>query len=173
MKFTSQKLQQSFDAAKPILEKIIETKNFVSAEIKNLEKYFQSLNINESISYLATNPNNTGNICFDQFSEHSGSGIGISTEELIIWDDNKKRIMYVLNEYEASVDFVSAEIGNHPPVDLNMDSRKTIVEKPLIETTFEIRKQIYENHLSDFLTHVAKKFEVNLSVSDEDIDIPF
>ena len=169
MKFASPELQKSFDTAKPILEKITETKNRISSEIKNLEKFFQSLDMNESLSYLATNPNLVSNMVFDQFCEYSSSGVGTATEEFLIWDNIAKRIMYVRNEYEAC-----ADMEDFNQVSLLKETCKNIVNRPLIETTFDVRKKIYEHHLSDFLSYAAQKYEVHeKQIENDSFDIPF
>lgn len=171
MNFTSPELQKSFESAKPILEKITETKNRISNEIRNLENFFQSLDINESIPYTVTNPNIMGNINFEQFCGFSG-GHGIATEELLFWDHIKKRILYIHNEYEASVT-LSDELALNDTIDLDFSTLKTLLNRPLIETTFDIRKKMYESHLSNFITHVAKKFEVIEKTIETESDIPF
>lgn len=166
MKFTSPELQKAFESAKPILEKITETKNRISTEIKNVEKFFQSLDINELISYLATNPNQLCNVNCEQIGEYCATGNGTATEEYLIWDNKKKRLMYVENSYQASIDLDSII-----QIDLDTSTLKNIIEKPLIETTFDIRKRIYEDHLSSFISYVAKKFEV--IEKPFGLDIPF
>lgn len=164
MEFQSDELQKSFKSAKPILEKITETKNKVSNEIKKLENFLKSLNLDEPFTYLVKNPNNLSSIVCDQFFENCGTGNGIATEENLIWDNKSKRLIFHATEYQACID-----IGAISSVEIDSDTANTIIERPLIETPFDIRKRIYEGHLSKFLSALAKKF----TIIEKKIDEPF
>lgn len=167
MKFNSPKLQECFDSVKPILDKIPEIQNSISSDIQELEKYLKSIDINETISYLASDPAQTCNVICEYFSSATGTGKGIAIEEVLVWDHIKKRLMYVKDEYEADVD-----IDDEPmSVKLNVSTAKNITNKPLIETSFDIRKKMHEHHLNSFLSVIANKFKINSTHSLE--DIPF
>lgn len=173
MKFNSSHLQSCFDTAKPILENIDKTKNSISEDIRSLEAYLKSTNINESIDYLATDPTATCNVNCEIFSEDAGGGSGTALEERLRWDNEKRRLIYIRNEYQASIDIYQ----DYSPVNIEWFSINKIIEKPLIEAPFEIRKFMYENnHLGNFLTSVSNKFAIkndDKKCHESDEEIPF
>jgi len=136
MKFNSATLQSSFEQSKPILDNIHQIKDSVSEDIKQLETYLRSLDLNETIVY--------------RLAEHIFTHLA---DELLVWDHNKKRIVYIEDRYKVNDDchYHTADIS----------SRETIVERPLIETPFDIRKRIYEeDHLSKFILFISKKYDL-------------
>ena len=167
MKFSSSHLQSCFDAAKPILDNIDKTKNMISEDIRELEAYLKSISINESIDYIATNPSS-----LNAFRPNGVNHNGIAFEEILRWDHKVKRLIYLRNEYQASLDNF-----DNPPVEIDWSSVKKSVEKPLIEAPFEIRKYMYINeHLGKFITEVSNNFCLSDNKKDQasvDDDIPF
>jgi hypothetical protein len=134
--FNCPKLNQSFESAQPILNKISEIKNALSADINQLEKYLQTTGMHESFRYEVV----SGEKIIDSDNK--------LIEEFLIWDSSKKRILFVQNELFFN------NYDSHPEV-------KNLLEKPLIETTFEIRKYISENdHLVKFLDAITDKYNV-------------
>lgn len=148
MKFYSKELQKSFESVQSILESITDTKDRVSADIKEFEKYLKSLSINESLEYTILIPSE--NVDMDYHV------LGISIERVLNWDDNKKRLMYVEKHCEAYIGIVK------------------VIEKPLIETSYEIRKHVYEKHLKNFLLYITDRYKLKENSSDsKHEEIPF
>ncbi|MFM9185156.1 hypothetical protein [Legionella pneumophila] len=169
MNFMSKDLQDAFNKAIPVLEKITEIKNQISKEISFLENSLKSFAINDNFSYFIQDPYNTTSFSNADIGEYCLSGTAITNEELLLWDKNKKRLIYQLNQYEAEVD-----LENPSPVTLIISSQKTILSKPLIETAFEIRKKVYEKqYLTKFLHDLTARYQVNLKSEPESSDIPF
>lgn len=169
MNFISKNLQDAFDKAKPVLEKITETKDQISKEITFLEKSLQAFAISDDFTYFIKSPYDTTSFADGNIGEYSLSGWAITNEEMLTWDKNKKRLMYQLNQYEAEVDFESKS-----PVVLKIETRKTILCKPLIETAFDIRKEVYENeHLTRFLNALTAQYQLALRDPSDSTDIPF
>ncbi|HLB57062.1 MAG TPA: hypothetical protein VJK30_07030 [Coxiellaceae bacterium] len=159
MKFNSSYLQSCFDTNKSVLDNINEIKNSISSDIKQLENYLKSINIGESVTYVATDPTQSRNYCEP-----------ISIEEKLSWDKIQNRLIYEKSEYEGEIHYYENSF------DIDLSSRKIIIEKPLIETPFEIRKHVYESgYLGDFLLYVASKFSINKKLNEWKIhdDVPF
>lgn len=169
MNFMSKDLQDAFNKAKPVLEKITETKDQISKEISFLEKSLKSFAINDNFTYFIQDPYDTTSFSDADIGQYCLSGTAITNEELLVWDKNKKRLIYQLNQYEAEVDLEAPS-----PVTLNISSKKTIFYTPLIETAFEIRKKVYEEqYLAKFLYGLIARYQVNLKSEPESSDIPF
>ena len=133
MKFKSIELQSAFKKAKPLLENISQTMNTISNEIKMVEKFLQDQEICENfILYLpSTKP------CYDENAPENGL---FSYERRLMWNKEKKRIIYIEDRYNVSNDDYR----------YFAESLSTIQNKPLIETSFEIRKMVYEEDLAKF-----------------------
>lgn len=169
MNFMSKELQEAFNKAKPVLEQITQTKDQISNEIKYLEDFLKGLAINDSFGYRIQSPFDTSSFTDCDIGEFSLAGWAVTNEELLIWDKEKKRLMYQLIQYNADVQFDTPN-----PVILDESSRKQLILKPLIETSFEIRKKVYEqNHLCNFLLELTSKYQVNLKKEIDLSDIPF
>jgi len=170
MQFMSKELQEAFDIAKPVLEKIAETKDQISNEIKYIENSLKEFSINDNFEYIIQSPYHTTSFTDSNIGEYSLAGSAKTNEALIIWDKDKKRLMYQLSQYNASVDFDS-----NTPVLLDEESQIQLLLKPLIETTFDVRKYIYEeNHLSKFLIELSSKYQLKIKEKAIDSsDIPF
>ncbi|MBM4222332.1 MAG: hypothetical protein FJ161_00795 [Gammaproteobacteria bacterium] len=151
MKFNSETLQKSFEQSKMVLENIHNIKDLISEDIKKLEAYIKSLNLNETIDYI-----------FSTSYIYIGPNGIPSSEKLIVWDHNKKRLLYVENQYEASSwdvycieAYIDGDIGDED------NNKTTIIEKPLIETSFVTRKEVYESgELAKFLLFVKQRYEI-------------
>ena len=155
MHFNSKALQECIKAAQPILDNINRAKDAVSEDIKLLDKYLSSINLNESFTYTISDSSS----CIEIYETDDFRMISscLCTEEYLAWDSKKKRILFVQNEYHGTI---HQEASDEPVID--QSSCKSIVNKPLIETTFEIRKRVYENHyLADFLNSIARKFDIH------------
>ena len=76
---------------------------------------------------------------------------GLMHKELLIWDSTKKRIMYKKYEAPASSSLDNAECYGDP--EQLEGEYQEINSRPLIETSFEIRKSIY-SHLPNFLESI-------------------
>ena len=154
MKFTSVELQKAFDKARPVLENITQTKNTISNEIKSLEKFFQSHSIAENFTLEISSPIYPRNLTQDS------NGNLIANEENLVWDAEKKRIIfqhsqYVFEDYEEY-----HSMGTY--VKYDVDSKQIVLSRPLIETSFETRKKVYELHLSNFLLELSSKYDLNM-----------
>lgn len=158
MKFSSVELQNAFEKAKPVLESIVKTKNIVSEEIKLLETFLQSQSITDFFSIQITNPYYPINLTLGLNDEL------VSNEERLIWDAEKKRIIYQHNQYKSE----SVEDGT---VLFDSETKKNLLCKPLIETSFDIRKKVYEKYLSVFLLEITAKYEL-VALKDNE-DCPF
>ncbi len=161
MKFNSKRLQSCIDLTKPVLDKIHEIKDSISEDIKQLEKYFKTTNISESFQYIISDPWSVSNVAckLDRF----GQGDGIATEEYLKWDHEIKRLIYVRKEYDASVNLSlpdkEAELIGY--VHFNKSHPINSINKPLIETSFDVRKRMFEhNHIEEFLFAIAKRYDV-------------
>lgn len=169
MNFMSKELQEAVNKAKPVLEQIIQTKDQISKEIKYLEEFLKDFAINDSFVYRIQSPFDTSSFTDCDIGEFCLTGWAVTNDEQLLWDKDKKRLMYLLVQYHAEV-----QLDTHTPVILDEASRKQIILKPLIETSFELRKRIYEeNHLSDFLCELTAKYQVNLKKEISSSDIPF
>ncbi|QBR83834.1 hypothetical protein E3983_05415 [Legionella israelensis] len=144
--FNSQKLQSAFEASKNTLENINKIKNNISNDIKTFESHLKSLHINENFIYKI-------------------SGSNMTLEEIfLLWDDEKQRLIYketrfLLEDYEDH-DYRCSIADRHL-----FEPKKTIIERPLIEMPFDVRKMAFE-HLSDFLLSLSKKYNVTRSEND-------
>ena len=147
MKFTSIDIQIAFDEAKPVLENITLIRNTVSEEIKNIEKFFQTNTLPDDFSLIITDP-------YD-FGAQPDPVEDKLVEELLLWKADKKRIHYQCNYYDYLFCTESIRFRHQP------ESKKTILDAPLIETRFEIRKRVYENHLANFIKEISKVYRVH------------
>ncbi len=147
MKFSSIELQMAFDQAKPVLSNTAKLMNQVSEDIRLLEKYLQSQSIPEDFSYTISNP--TSNI---NFATNSDNEL-ISNEELLIWDANIKRIIFQHNQYNS-------ELSEEGFVSVDTETKKIIINNPLIATPFDVRKRVYEFFLSEFLLKMAERYRI-------------
>lgn len=169
MNFMSPDLQKAFDNAKPVLEQIPQTKNQISNEIKHIEKSFKEFSIGENFEYRIQSPFETTSFTSCDISEYCLTGWAVTNEELLIWDKDKKRLMYQLNQFDADV-----ALDTPNPVTVDEATRNQLIYKPLIETSFEIRKKVYEqNHLCNFINQLTSKYQVNIKEVEEPSDIPF
>lgn len=151
MKFSSVELQTAFDNSKSILENITLIKDTISEEIKFLEKFLKTQAIDDDFTYTITSPFNpiSLNIVYD--GEHNNV---CTNEELLIWDSEKKRIIYQHNQY-LPIDCI-----NDGRVFFSYETLSSLINRPLIETPFEIRKKVYERHLSPYLLEITNKYRL-------------
>lgn len=168
MKFNSTDLQDAFEKARPVLDQLNDTKNIISTEIKALEKYFQNIHLGDDLTYRIQDPCQTTSFIDCDIGEYCLSGWAVTGEELLIWDNQQKRLIYQCNQYDADVD-----LDSNLPVKVNKDSCREVTRKPLIECKFDIRKRIYEEHLSKFLQMITEKFTLQPKEEPALLDIPF
>lgn len=158
MKFNSQKLQQCFDLAKPVLDSINETKNQVSNDIKNLEKYLISLNISESFNIIVTS-----SACYEESFEND---LQTDLEELLLWSGDVQRLIF--RKVYSYYDIIRCETGYPERLAFKFTQEE---DKPLIEMPFYVRKKIAEeDHLVKLLSIITKEFDV---YKEFDLDDPF
>jgi hypothetical protein len=145
MKFYSETLQASFNDAKPILESLSSIKDAIYEDIKELEAFLQTIHLNESF----------------HFNLKAQSPLS-RNEELLVWNHVSKRIIYIENRYGISC--VSHDKGYYYPR-INFDDKQTLIEKPLIDTDFEIRKRVWqEGKLALFLSFITQRLNINESI---------
>ncbi len=149
MKFNSQKLQQCFDLARPVLDSINDTKNQVSNDIKNLEKYLASLNIKDSFAIITT----PSTYVADYFVKDQE----VHCLEQLLWDGGIQRLVSQRIYHYYNI-LRCPEIGY--PLGVAFDSIKDIVGKPLIEMPYNVRKRmVEEDHLIKLLSMITQKFD--------------
>ena len=150
MKFKSIELQNAFDKAKPVLENISQTMDTISNEIRMVEKFLQDQAICENfiLKLPTTKP------LYDENAPEDGLFI---LEKRLLWNKEKKRIIYIEDRYNISDEDNYKCFG---------DSLVTMQNKPLIETSFEIRKMVYEEYLSKFLLGIANTYELPNQAND-------
>jgi len=141
MNFNSDLLQSYFETAKPILDNISKIKDAISEDIKLFEGYLKSINFPENFRYQID--------CRNAFDEEECEYLGI--EESLLWNCEKKRLFFVKTTYPI--------IGDGSMWDVY--SPHIAIEKPLIETPFEVRKIVCTgNHLGKLLHAIAEKYDV-------------
>jgi hypothetical protein len=170
--FSSPELQAALDKAREALEGADEARNRVSQDIKALENYLVSLRLTTPFRHplgKALVPDDEQNVAASL--EFSGSAGGKIQEEALVLDEDahgKARLLYEVSEWEGYVD---VDISGGPFFwDENSLQRHI---KPLIETTFEVRKRVY-NQLPAFVTALAKHYAIDPNeLTDRDDEIPF
>jgi len=159
MKFNCKNLQECYELTAPILNNINQIKDCVSEDIKSVEKYLKSIQLPESISYIISDPEESFEpLAHDEFKLITSASC---IEEILTWDHVKKRLMFSQNLY---VGIIHHEVSETPTID--RDSRNEIINKPLIETPFEIRKHVYaNNYLIEFLKNIARKYDMSKQIN--------
>ncbi|HAT9283371.1 TPA: hypothetical protein JBC15_12625 [Legionella pneumophila subsp. pneumophila] len=153
MNFSSNEIQLAFEKAKPVIENITHIKNTISEEIKFIEKFFQSHAISENHTLQIRDPSLPCNV-----TKGADEGL-VANEELLIWDAEKKRIIFQHNQYIFD-DYICYEsAGTY--VEYDVEGKNIISSRPLIEMPFDVRKKVYEFHLSKFLLDISSRYKLN------------
>jgi hypothetical protein len=169
--FNSPELQSAFDKARETLEGADEARNRVSQDIKALESYLVSLRLTppfrHSLSRSLT-PADEQNVAASL--EFSGSAGGKIREEALVFDEDdhgKVRLLYEVSEWDGYID-VDIPGG---PYFWDEDTLQREIT-PLIETKFEVRKQVYRQ-LPAFITALARHYAIDPNkLIDLDDEIP-
>lgn len=170
--FASPELQAALDKAREALEGADEARNGVSHDIKALESYLISLRLITPFRHplgKSLVPDDEQNLAASL--EFSGSAGGkIRENALVLGEDahGKVRLLYEVSEWDGYVD---VDMPGGPFFwDENTLQRDV---KPLIETKFEIRKQVY-GQLPAFIAALAKRYAIDPNkLADWDDEIPF
>jgi hypothetical protein len=160
--FSSPDLQQAISDARGALEGFDDARNQVSADIKQLEAYLESLGLKSSFRHALgkeyVNYDDQSSQQVAMSLEFGGSAAGIIREEALVWTEGQGgrfRLMFEVTEWDGSVD---VDIPGGPYFwDVSTQRRET---RPLIESKFETRKRMYGN-LPDFVKALAAHLKVD------------
>src|SRR5262249_32678727 len=148
----------AIDKARETLEGADEARNRVSQDIMALESYLVSLRLTTPFRHPLRKiliPDDEQNVAASL--EFGGSASGKIREDALILDEDahgKVRLLYEVSEWDGSIE-IDMPGG---PYFWNEDTLQRDV-KPLIETKFEIRKQMF-GMLPDFVTALAKHYAI-------------
>ena len=171
--FTSEDLRDAIESSHDAIEKHEESRDSVSTDIKTLEKYLSEFAPKEKFrvgfgrGFVAPENDNT----IQASLEYSGSAGGEIHEDALVWMADCKqrfRLHYELSIWDGCIDV------DMPGGPLFHDSDTLRREsKPLIECSFDIRKQMV-SRLPDFVRSLAEHLRVvSPSENLELDDIPF
>jgi hypothetical protein len=170
--FTSPELQAALDNAREALEGADKARDRISQDIKALEGYLVSLSLPTPFRHSLGKtlvPDDEQNVAASL--EFGGSASGKIQEDALLLDKDaqgKVRLLYEVSEWEGYVD-VDMPGG---PYFWDEDTLRRDV-KPLIETKFEVRKQVY-NQLPAFIASLARYYAIDpKKLTDWDGEIPF
>lgn len=169
--FESPELQEAFDKARGSLEGAEEARNQVSRDIKTLEAYLVSLRLTTPFRYSlgkALVPDDEQYVAASL--EYGGSASGKIREDALLVDEDAHgnfRLLYEVCEWDGGID-VDMPGG---PYFWDEDTLQRDA-KPLIETKFEIRKQVY-SQLPEFVAALAKHYAIDPNKLDVGDEIPF
>lgn len=162
--FTSTELQAALDNAK--------ARDRISQDIKALEGYLVSLSLPAPFRHSLGKtlvPDDEQNVAASL--EFGGSASGKIQEDALLLDEDaqgKVRLLYEVSEWEGYVD---VDMPGGPYFWDENTLRRDV--KPLIETKFEVRKQVY-NQLPAFIASLAKYYAIDpKKLTDWDDEIPF
>ena len=170
--FASPELQAALEEAYDTLEGADDARNRVSQDIKALEGYLASLRLTPPFRY----PLGKGCVAENEqylaaSLELGGSASGRICEEALVFGkdaNGKVRVLYEFSEWEGSID---VDVPGGPY--FWDDSTHQVEVKPLIETKFEIRKEMYEQ-LPAFVKALSKHYAISpKKLSEVDTEIPF
>lgn len=170
--FASPELQKAVDDVRPLLEGAEEAKSRVSNDIKALEKYLQSLNLKHAFRHeIGCSQEIVGDDAAISL-EYSGTASAIQKQEVLIWGPDPKgtfRLLYEINSWDGSID---VDLAAGPYFWDESSHRRE--SKPLIESSFDIRKRVYQDHLSDFVKRLGEDLRVERKSKPAEQDkIPF
>jgi hypothetical protein len=157
--FSSPDLQQAINDARKTLEGFDDARNQVSIDIKQLETYLEGTGLKTRFYYglgkMLVDKGDGRNIQMDL--EWSGTASGIIEEEALVWGEvaGRYRLLYQRTEWDGYVD---VDVPGGPYFCDEATVRREL--KPLIETKFEIRKQMY-GRLPDFVNALATHLKVD------------
>ena len=169
--FASAELQKALDEARPFIEGVEEAMTRVSNDIKALETYLQNLELKREFRFgvgksFVPNIENTHSSI--EHEDYEGCTIRRIEEEALVWGMNVTGAFRLLFEVTSWIE-----------VDFDLDYMRdegTLQRhtRPLIETTFEVRKRMYEHHLADFITKLGDELRVSPPTrSPRGDDLPF
>ncbi|TWT87012.1 hypothetical protein [Stieleria varia] len=171
--FHSESLQAAIDAADDVIKNHAEIRDHVSNDIKKLESYLSANAPKEEFHFSL----GEGFVADDDSSfrasmDEWGSGNGEMHEEVLSWKPDAKgrfRLYYEFRKWDACVE-VDAPGGPF----FSDKSTMTCESKPLIESTFDVRKTMVR-HLPDFVAALASRITVDAGVqaAAELDEIPF
>ena len=158
--FASPELQKAFDEARPALEGLEDAMSRVSNDIRALETYLQSLSIKHEYRYSLGKglELDDGQQDIGAMVQEIGSASGTVKEEALVWgadDKGRFRLMYELSCWDGCFD-VDALGG---PLFWDESSLRRDA-KPIMETRFEIRKRMYEDHFADFVRSLGEHLRI-------------
>jgi hypothetical protein len=169
--FASPELQAAFDDAREALEGSDEARNRVSTDIRALETYIVSLGLTPPFRYSLGRtllPDDEQN--FAASLEYGGTASGKIQEDTLLYGEDehgKLRLLYEVCQWDGYVD-VDTPGG---PYFWDVETLERDL-KPLIETKFGVRKQVY-SQLPAFIGALAKHYDIKPN-SFADLDgVPF
>lgn len=159
--FASPELQKAVDAARPHLEGADQAMNRVSNDIRALEGYLQSLNLKHEYRYSLGK-----DFCAAEgeenhvaaMLEYSGGASGTMQEEALVWGKDKTgayRLLHEVSTWDGSIDV------DYPGGPYFWDESTLRREaKPLIETPFDVRKRMYQQHFANFVSSMGEHLRI-------------
>jgi len=169
--FSSPELQKTLTDARPILEGVDEARNRVSNDIKQLEAYLQSIELKTPFRFPLGKgffSSDGGGRSAAAALEYGGSAPGEIQEDALCWAEDKKGTFRLLYEFSCWQGFIDIDAPGGPL--FWEEETLTREAKPLIDTKFEIRKQMYQR-LPEFVAGLAKHLDVGQKLKLE--DVPF
>lgn len=137
MKFNCKTLQNSFELAQPILERL-KPLDALSEDIQKLEHVLGSVHLQESFVF---------NLNFIHTPRYE--------EELLIWQYKQQRIIYIKNRYKVTC--LSHVKGYYQHI--NYNDKETLLEMPLMEAPAEVKKHLAEqDKLALFLSLLTEQY---------------
>jgi hypothetical protein len=169
--FASPELQAALDEARESLEGVDEARNRVSGDIKALETYIVSLGLTAPFRYSLGKtllPDDEQNVAASL--ELGGCASGTIEEIALLFGKDEHgnlRLLYEVCQWDGCID-VDMPGG---PYYWDEDTLRRDV-KPLIETRFDIRKQVY-SQLPAFVAGLGEHYAISpKSFADLD-EVPF
>lgn len=153
------------------MESAEDVKNRVSKDIKELESYLKGLNFKHDFRHnIGCSEYAVGD---DARASLEDMGIADAERKLefLSWGPDQKgvfRLLYEVNYWDGSID-VDAPGG---PYFWDSDSHRQEI-RPLIEASFDIRKRVYQDHLSTFIKSLANDLRIEKGSMPVEDEIPF
>ena len=160
--FSSPDLQQAISDARSVIEGFDDARNQVSNDIKQLETYLERLGLKTEFRYSL----GRAFVSYDDQEsqqlqaslEFSGSASGTIREEALAWaqgQGGRFRLLFEVTEWDGSID---VDVPGGPFFwDTSTEKRES---RPLIETKFETRKEMY-GRLPQFVKALADHLKVD------------
>lgn len=169
--FASPELQAALDDAREVLEGADEARSRVSSDIKALENYVVSLGLTPPFRYSLGRtlvPDDEQNLAASL--EYGGTASGKVEEDALLYGEDERGKLRLLSEVCQWDGYVDVDTPGGPYFWDEETLQRDV--KPLIETKFDVRKQVY-GQLPGFVGALAKHYDIKPNSFADLDEVPF